>query len=306
MKQSTSNIFLVRPANFGFNAETAVSNAFQNKVALSVAEVKKKAIAEFDAFAQRLKEKGVDVMVVQDSDEPVKPDAIFPNNWGSFHEDGKAILYPMATPNRQAEKRPEVIEMIKESFDISELVDLSEYEKEGKFLEGTGSIIFDHVHKIAYACLSPRTHKDVFVELCDIINYTPVYFTSKDREGQEIYHTNVMMCVSEKFAVVCLESIVDEKEREEVIESLEQTGHEIVDITLGQVKHFAGNMLSLKTNNDEEILVMSQSAYDVLTEEQLEAIESYCEPFPMKINTIETIGGGSARCMISEIFLQKN
>ena len=303
MKQSTSNILMVRPAHFGYNAETAVSNAFQNKVELSAVEVKEKAIAEFDAFVQRLKGRGVNVMVIQDTEEPQKPDAIFPNNWGSFHADGKAILYPMATPNRQVEKRPEILSQVKEKFEVSEVVDLSKYEKENKFLEGTGSIIFDHIHKIAYACLSPRTHKDVFAELCGIIGYQPVCFTSLDSQGQQIYHTNVMMCVSEKFSVICLESIVDEQERNAVVERLEQTGHEIIDITLDQVTHFAGNMLSLTTDKNEEILVMSQSAYEVLTEEQLEAIRSYCEPFPMKINMIETIGGGSARCMISEIFL---
>ena len=304
MKQSTSNIFLVRPASFNFNKETAVSNTFQNTVELSEEEVKNKALKEFDAFAQRLKDKGVNVMVVEDTEEPKKPDAIFPNNWGSFHSDGTAILYPMATANRQIEKRPEILEQIKEKYDIADLVDLSKYEAEGKFLEGTGSIIFDHINKIAYAGLSPRTDKDVLLELCNVINYQPVYFTSTDKAGKEIYHTNVMMCVSEKFSVVCLESIKDENEKQTVIHSLESTGHEIIDISLEQVNHFAGNMLSLLTEKEDEILVMSQSAFDVLTTEQKEAIESYCEPFPMNIKTIETIGGGSARCMISEIFLE--
>ncbi|WP_075591382.1 citrulline utilization hydrolase CtlX [Labilibacter marinus] len=303
MIQSTSNIFLVRPANFGFNAETAVSNAFQNKTELSQDDLKQRVIAEFDAFAEHLKLKGINVMVVQDTDEPKKPDAIFPNNWGSFHANGKAILYPMATPNRQAEKRPEILNQIKEQFEISELIDLSEYEKQHKFLEGTGSIIFDHINKLAYACISPRTDKDVLNELCNKIGYKPIAFTSTDKNGQEIYHTNVMMCVSEKFSVICLESIIDEEEKKLVINSLESTGHEIIDISLDQVNHFAGNMLSLKNKDQKEILVMSQSAYNILSDYQKLALDTYCEPCPIPIDTIETIGGGSARCMISEIFL---
>ncbi len=305
MTQSTSNILLIRPASFGFNAETAETNAFQNSVELSPDEIKTIVLLEFDAFAKKLRDKGVNVMVVQDTDIPIKPDAIFPNNWGSFHTDGTAILYPMATHNRQVEKRLAVLENIKEEYNITKLIDLSNHEKDGKFLEGTGSIIFDHLHKRAYACLSPRTDKNIFIELCNIINYQPLYFTSTDKAGQEIYHTNVMMCISEKFSIICLESIKNDVEKNMIINSLEQTGHEIITISLEQVNHFAGNMLSLKTNQDEEILVMSQSAFDVLNDDQKEAIENYCKPFPMSIKTIETIGGGSARCMISELFLDK-
>ncbi|MGQ1787744.1 MULTISPECIES: citrulline utilization hydrolase CtlX [unclassified Saccharicrinis] len=303
MNQSTSNILLVRPANFTFNQQTAISNAFQNTVDLSPEEIKARVIEEFDTFAERLINKGVNVMVVQDTHTPIKPDAVFPNNWGSFHADGTAILYPIATPNRQVEKRPEIIGQIKARFKIEKLIDLSNHEAECKFLEGTGSIVFDHMHKIAYACLSPRTDRDVFIELCDIINYKPVYFTATDKSGQEIYHTNVMMSVSKMFSVICLESIKDERERNLVIDSLEQTGHEIISITLEQVNYFAGNMISLLTQSGEEILVMSLSAFEVLTDQQKEAIGNYCEPFPMNTKTIETIGGGSARCMISEIFL---
>ncbi|GAF05057.1 citrulline utilization hydrolase CtlX [Saccharicrinis fermentans] len=303
MTQATSNILLVRPANFGFNPQTAISNAFQNTVDMDAAEIKKQVLKEFDTFANRLKDKGVNVMVIQDTDTPIKPDAIFPNNWGSFHADGTVILYPMATPNRQVEKRPDIIECIKKHFDIKEIIDFSRYEEEGFALEGTGSIIFDHLHKIAYAGLSPRTNKDLFIKLCDSIHYKPISFTATDKTGQEIYHTNVMMCVSEKFSVICLESIHNQEERNTVIHSLEHTGHQIIDISLEQVNHFAGNMLSLVTRKGEEILVMSQSAYQVLTKKQRSALENYCEPFPMHIQTIEKIGGGSARCMISEIFL---
>ncbi len=304
MRQSTSNIFLVRPAKFNYNAQTAVSNAFQNKVDLSASILREEVLSEFDNFAKRLIDRGVDVMVIEDTPDPVKPDAVFPNNWGSFHGDGTVILYPMAAPNRRLEKRPEILEQIKKRYVISKVIDLSEYEKEEKYLEGTGSVIFDHIHKIAYAGLSIRTHKDVLMDLCDILGYKPVVFRATDQNQQEIYHTNVMMCVSEQFAVICLESINDLAEREMVIHSLEHTGHEIIEVTLDQVVHFAGNMLSVFTKDDSELLVMSKSAYDVLSDEQREAMESYCEPFPMSITTIETVGGGSARCMIAELFME--
>ncbi|TLX72639.1 amidinotransferase [Labilibacter sediminis] len=305
MNQSTSHIFLVRPANFNFNTDTAESNAFQHKVNLSPEQIKQKVHEEFDGYVSRLKENGVEVLVIDDSLTPVKPDAIFPNNWGSFHADGTVILYPMAAPNRRTEKRAEVIQTIQRDYEIRELIDLSKYENENRFLEGTGSIIFDHIHKIAYACLSPRTDKDILIEVCNLIDYTPKYFTSTDKNGKEIYHTNVMMCVSKNFSVICLESIKNEKERKMIIESLNNTGHDIIDISLEQVNHFAGNMLSVKNNQHKELLVMSQSAYDILTETQRKKLQNYCQLLPVHINTIETIGGGSARCMISEIFLKK-
>jgi hypothetical protein len=303
MKQSTNHIFLVRPANFGFNTETAASNAFQKKPDLTSAEIKEKVWAEFDGYVNKLQSKGIDVTVIQDTEKPVKPDAIFPNNWGSFHADGTMVLYPMEAPNRRPEKSEDIISWLKDNYEIKKTIDLSKYEQENSFLEGTGSIIFDHIHQIAYACLSPRTDKDIFIEICDQLGYTPLYFTSTDTNGQEIYHTNVMMCVSEKFSVICLESIRDEQERETVIRSLEETGHEIIAITFAQVNHFAGNMLSVISQEDTELLIMSKSAYHVLSLEQKEALESYATLLPVDISTIESIGGGSVRCMISEIFL---
>ncbi len=303
MTQSTNHIFLVRPANFGFNTETAASNAFQKKLDLTPAEIKAKVWAEFDGYVNKLLSNGIDVKVIQDSEEPVKPDAIFPNNWGSFHADGTMVLYPMKAPNRRTEKSKEIICWLKDNYEITKLIDLSKYEQENKFLEGTGSIIFDHIHRIAYACLSPRTDQSVFIEICDQLGYKPSYFTSTDSNGQEIYHTNVMMCVSEKFSVICLESIRDEQEREAIIKSLEETGHEIIDITFDQVVHFAGNMLSVISNEGTEFLIMSNSAYHVLSLEQKEALENYAKLLPVDISTIESIGGGSVRCMISEIFL---
>ncbi|SMO51158.1 hypothetical protein SAMN06265379_102121 [Saccharicrinis carchari] len=306
MKQSTSHILMVRPARFNYNAQTAESNAFQNKVDLSAKLVHDKAVLEFDHFAEQLKARGVNLTIVEDTLEPTKPDAVFPNNWASFHADGTVILYPVAAPNRRLEKRPEILEQIKEDFVVSKVIDLSKYENEEKYLEGTGSVVYDHINKIAYAGLSLRTHKEVVHALCKIIDYTPVIFTATDEFGQEIYHTNVMMCVSEHFAVVCLQSIKNKEERDTVIKSLEQSGHEIIEVSLEQVVHFAGNMLSVLTQDGSELLVMSESAFNALSDTQRQTLENFCEPFPLPINTIETVGGGSARCMMAEIFLTES
>lgn len=298
-------VLLVRPSHFVFNHETAVSNAFQNKLELeSEDSIKQKAFEEFDLFAAKLRARGVHVFVFDDTPTPQKPDAVFPNNWVSFHEDGRVILYPMLAENRRHERRLDIIDTLKQDFEISEVLDLSPHEKEGRFLEGTGSIVFDHKNKIAYACLSPRTDKELFLEVCKYLKYQPVYFNAHDKNGVEIYHTNVMMCVAEKFAVICMES-VDENDREKVRESLESTGHEIVEISFEQMANFVGNMLSLMTKDGACILAMSGSAYECLTEAQKEKIGCHCELLYLPIKTIETIGGGSARCMIAEIFLKR-
>lgn len=301
--QTTNSILLVRPANFTFNTDTAASNYFQHKVTESAEISREKAIAEFDAFAATLRQKGINTFIFDDTPSPVKPDAIFPNNWATFHPDGSIILYPMHAPNRRLERRPDIIDALRSSFRVTEIIDLSSCEEENKFLEGTGSIVFDHDHKVAYGCLSPRTDRELFIEVCDRLGYSPLYFYSHDKAGNEIYHTNVMMCVASRFAVICLESITDKRERDDVIRSLTGTGHKIIDITFGQVSAFAGNMLALHTNDDKEILAMSQSAYDSLTPAQKAEIERYSELVPLPITTIETIGGGSARCMIAELFL---
>lgn len=300
--QTTNNILLIRPSSFLFNTETAGSNVFQVELKEKEEVIKAKKLQEFEEFAAKLKAKGVNVFVIDDTKHPEKPDAIFPNNWISFHSDGTVILYPMFAPNRRLERRQDIIDLLKKDFEITKIIDLSKYEKENKFLEGTGSIIFDHINKIAYACLSPRTDKDVFVELCKHVDYKPVYFYSHDKSGKEIYHTNVMMCIGKHFAVVCLESITDLKEREIVSHSLTSTGHQIIDITFEQVTRFAGNVLELQTNDNKSILVMSQTAFDSITPTQKIELEKYSELFPLPIKTIETIGGGSARCMIAEIF----
>ncbi len=302
--QTTNNILLVRPSNFVFNAETADSNAFQNVVTDSAEEIKQKVFNEFESFATTLKSKGVNVNVVDDTPTPQKPDAIFPNNWVTFHPDGTVILYPMFAVNRRYERRLDIVESLKNNYIINNIIDLSNYEAENKFLEGTGSIVFDHDSKIAYACLSPRTDKDLLIELCKKINYTPIYFFALDENGKEIYHTNVMMCVGKSFVVMCLSSIANVDERKSVIDCITKSNKKIIDISFEQMNHFAGNMLELK-GADKNILALSKSSFDSLDASQKQTIEAYCELVPLNIKTIETIGGGSARCMIAEIFSQK-
>jgi len=299
--QSASIIFLVRPANFGFNEETASSNAFQQKQS-NHDGVQAVVLAEFDNAVNTLKNAGVNVIVFDDTVAPVKPDAIFPNNWISLHENGTLVLYPMYAPNRRLERRLDIVEQLKSQYSINNVIDLSPYENENRFLEGTGSIVFDHIHKIAYACLSPRTDKQLLEELCDKLGYKPFSFIAQDKAGKEIYHTNVMMCMAEKFAVVCLESIVNDEERKNLILLLEQTNHEVIAISLEQMNSYAGNMLALKSNNGDDLLVMSQSAHDVLNNNQRVCIDKYAKVIALPIPTIETIGGGSARCMMAEVF----
>jgi hypothetical protein len=303
--QSTNKILLIRPSNFVYNSETAGSNSFQNNPDLSEETVRQKATEEFDSFATTLMSKGVQVFIFDDTEFPTKPDAIFPNNWITFHEDGTVILYPMFAKNRREERRHDIIDELKKNFSITNVVDLSEYEKQHKFLEGTGSMVFDHINKIAYACLSPRTDKELFIEVCEILNYQPIYFRAQDKNGKEIYHTNVMLCIGEKFAVICLDSIADKYEREFVSQSLSKTGHEIIEISNEQMNHFAGNMLVLQINSTKHILVSSQSAFDSLDDNQKKEIEKQCEIVPLSIKTIETIGGGSVRCMMAEVFLKR-
>lgn len=287
---------MIRPANFGFNSETAVSNAFQNQKQFDETRV----LDEFDAFAGKLKEKGVNVFVFEDTPNPPKPDAVFPNNWTSFHHDGTVVLYPMCAENRRIERRTEIIEKLKENFRVKQILDFSDYETMGKFLEGTGSIVADHANKINYACLSPRTDKEIFTQISNRFGYQPISFCAVDKTGNEIYHTNVMMCVGGKFAVVCLESI---KERDFVNESLQNTGKEIVDISFEQMNAFAGNMLTVLNDKSEELLVLSETAFDSLSNQQKNTLEKYSELLPIPIPTIEMIGGGSVRCMMAEIFL---
>ncbi len=304
-KQTTPNILMVRPANFGFNAETAENNAFQSRDGrLSADEMRHLAQAEFDAFVQNLRSAGVNVIVAEDSAEPVKPDAVFPNNWVSFHEDGTVATWPMFAVNRRLERAESVIETVKKAgFLIKKRLHLEESEAHDRFLEGTGSIIFDHENQLAYACLSPRTDGQLLEDFCKKTGCTAILFRATDAAGQEIYHTNVMMAMGETFVVICLDSIGDADERHQLTEVFESTGKEIIEISLDQMNHFAGNMLQVQNTAGDRILVMSEQAFQSLSPGQIETLASHTKLLHQPLPTIETYGGGSARCMMAEIFL---
>ena len=299
--QTTSHILMIRPVNFGYNAETAVNNAFQ--VAGMDAEAQKKALREFDAFVSVLRSNGVDVTVVQDTPEPHTPDSIFPNNWISFHNDGTVIFYPMYAANRRLERKQHVIDTVRSLFEIKSQIDLSSYESKNIFLEGTGSIVLDRDNKIAYACLSPRTDKKVLEDFCKQTGFKPVSFRAVDSKGREIYHTNVMMCVADRYVVICLESIDDKTERENVTTAITGSGKEIIEISFDQVNHFAGNMLQVENVSGQKLLVMSSQAFRSLTKQQVDKLSSYNNIIHSPLVTIETNGGGSARCMMAEVHL---
>lgn len=292
---------MIRPVNFTYNPETAINNSFQSESLDK--EVQKKALKEFDDFVTMLTNNGVDVTVIEDTPEPYTPDSIFPNNWLSFHNDGTLLLYPMYAANRRLERKENVLDAINKRFKIKNKIDLSNYEKQGLFLEGTGSMVLDRDNKIAYACLSPRTNEKVLTDFCNKMNYKAVSFHATDEKSQAIYHTNVMMCVADKYVVICLASISAKTEKEKVASTIKQTNKEIIDISLEQMKHFAGNMLQVKNNKDEKLIVMSTQAFESLTIEQKMKLESFNRILHSQLTTIETNGGGSARCMMAEVFL---
>lgn len=310
MNQTTNTILMIRPVQFRMNEQTAVNNYFQEDLDLKNAVINAKAQEEFDAFVDKLQAVGVHVIVVSDNKELDTPDSIFPNNWISFHENGDVALYPMFAENRRKERREDILERIEaQGFTIENIVDYTSAEKEGIFLEGTGSLLLDRVNRKAYCALSARADEDLFIEFCEDFEYTPVIFTAYQTvEGvrKPIYHTNVMMCLAETFAVICLDSIDDKKERKNVLKHLKEDGKEVIVITEDQVANFAGNMLQARGFNDKRYLVMSQTAYDSLTAAQIKIIEKHCDILSSSLETIETCGGGSARCMMAEIFLPKN
>jgi hypothetical protein len=301
--QTTAHLLMIKPVAFDFNAETAVNNAFQQTGNNQNAQ--QKAREEFDNFVIKLTAAGVDVTVIADTAEPHTPDSIFPNNWISFHDDGSIVLYPMYAVNRRAERKQHVLDTIQQKFKQQRIVDLSAKEKENIFLEGTGSMVLDRVNKIAYACLSPRTHLSLFEAWCKQMNYTPCSFLSVDDKGGEIYHTNVMMCIANKYAVICLESIPDKKEQQHVIDTILNGGKKIIEISYAQMNRFAGNMLQVNNKKGEQLLVMSSQAYHALTAEQVAALESFNAIIHSDLTTIESNGGGSARCMMAEVFLDE-
>lgn len=292
---------MIKPVSFGYNAETAINNAFQIKSA--EADVQQSALKEFNDFVSVLENNGIDVTVVEDTVLPHTPDSIFPNNWVSFHNDGTLLLYPMFASNRRGERKGHVLKKIMEKFSVTKHIDLSIYEERNVFLEGTGSMVLDRDNRIAYACLSPRTNEQLLAEFCREMNYTSVIFDAADGNGQAIYHTNVLMCVADTYVVICLECITDPDQRQLVSQTIINSNKKIVAITLHQMQHFAGNMLQVENDKGVRLLVMSSQAHEALTTEQLQELNRYNRIIHSPLTTIETNGGGSARCMMAEIHL---
>nr|WP_314898176.1 arginine deiminase-related protein [uncultured Flavobacterium sp.] len=311
MKQTTNSILMIRPVAFRMNEQTAVNNYYQKVLdGLLPATVNAKAQQEFDAFVEKLRAVGVDVTVVDDTSNPDTPDSIFPNNWVSFHENGDVALYPMFAENRREERREDILDILEDNrFVINNIMDYTSAEEDGFFLEGTGSLVLDRANAKAYCALSPRADEELFIEFCEDFDYAPVIFEAFQTVGSErklIYHTNVMMCVGETFAVICADCIDDKKERKMVLENLKENGKEIILITEAQMNNFAGNMLEVRGANDKRYLVMSAAAHQSLTPKQIEQLEKHAEILSSSLDTIEACGGGSARCMMAEIFLPRN
>jgi len=310
MQQTTNTILMIRPINFRMNEQTAVNNYYQKVLDNTLpATVNAKAQQEFDNYVKKLESFGINVIVVSDTNDYDTPDSIFPNNWISFHENGTIAVYPMFAQNRRLERREDVLEILEEKgFIINDIIDYTSAEEHDVFLEGTGSLLLDRVNRKAYCALSPRADEELFIEFCEDFEYSPVIFTANQTvngERKAIYHTNVMMCLAETFAVICLDTIDDKKEKKEVLKHLKQDNKEVITITESQVNNFAGNMLQVKGTNDERFLVMSQAAYDCLDKQQINKIEKHCKIISSSLDIIEACGGGSARCMMAEVFLPK-
>jgi hypothetical protein len=302
---------MIEPVSFRYNEQTAVNNYYQKVIhGLSPQDAQQKALLEFNTLVQKLRSKGINVIVIKDTLEPDTPDSIFPNNWVSFHENGHVGLYPMCAENRRAERREDIFDTLVDDygFQIDYIHDFTEFENYGKYLEGTGSMVLDRENKMCYAAISERTDEQAVIQFCDVFDYKPVCFSAnQDVDGQRlaIYHTNVMMCIASEFAVVCLDSIDEIEERTHLIEVLEEQDKEIIEITEDQKQRFAGNMLQVKGEKSAYI-VMSDSAYHCLNHEQISKIQKYCPIIHSSLDTIEACGGGSARCMMAEVFLPQS
>lgn len=301
--QITDTILMIRPASFSYNAETAVTNHFQHELFLSPEQIQLKAASEFDNMVAGLQSNGIDVIVIDDTADPVKPDAIFPNNWISTNKEGIISVFPMQAVNRRSEKRSDIVEVLSQKFAVTAVEDWSHYEKQDEFLEGTGSMVIDHQHRIIYACLSPRTHQSLVEKFAEVHGYRAITFSAQDKEGKEIYHTNVMMSIGDGFAVLCPKAITDHDQRLVITQLLEATGHENFYITHEQMNAFAGNMLQVKNKNGDRFIVMSSIAFNALEAEQKLRLEIYGSILPTDVSTIEAVEGGSVRCMMAEIFL---
>jgi hypothetical protein len=300
-EQITSNVLMIRPVSFNFNEQTADSNKFQSKG--TEENINFSAQLAFDQFVEQLVLRGINVMVIDDTPEPFTPDSIFPNNWISMHHSGKVILYPMEAPNRRAERRKDILDKLKEKYDLNVVLDFTHFEEENKFLEGTGSLVLDRMNRVAFASISSRTNPEVLAAWQKQMNYDLVTFNAFDQNRHAIYHTNVVMCMGDTFCVICLESISDLDERFAIKQKIENLSKEVIEISLAQMNEFAGNMLLLKNKNEKKFLVMSDRAFNSLTKKQIELLEDYAEIIHPDLGVIETYGGGSARCMIAEIHL---
>ena len=303
--QSARAVLMVRPTSFGYDDQTAKSNAFQHKPVITKSQILKRADTEFQEAVTTLSSNGIEVVVFEDDAIPAKPNAVFPNNWLSTWPDGRLFVYPMATESRRIERSPAIIDALKTHFDVTHMTDLSDSENSQKYLESTGVIVFDHINKIAYACASIRCDETLFTNHVKVLGYEPILFHAYDEQGVAIYHTNVLMGVQAHTAVICLDAITSEHERKKVVESLTKTGHEIIAISYQQMNSFCGNVLELQNQNGEHILALSRTAYDNFTPEQLAKLSVDKTPVPLAIPTIEMIGGGSVRCMLAELFLQQ-
>ncbi|MBN8688212.1 MAG: amidinotransferase [Chitinophagales bacterium] len=302
---AASTILMIRPAAFGYNDETAANNFFQHHPDINREALQEMALAEFDAMVEILRQQDVDELVLQDSKEPPKPDAVFPNNWLSTSPDGKIFIYPMYAANRRTEKRDELLKQLAEQFIVSDVQDWSEYEAEGRFLEGTGSMVIDHEHEMIYAAISERTSLAVLEKFASGNGFQAIVFLATDMEGKPVYHTNVVMALGEKFAVLCEEAIEEEWELIAVTQLLETSHHTIIPITREQMYAFAGNMLEIKNRKGESLIVLSETAKRALRPEQLTKLETFGKLIPVSVPTIEKVEGGSVRCMMAEIFLKR-
>lgn len=297
-----THLLMIRPVAFGLNLQTAGSNAFQNKNA-SQNNVQQKALKEFDDFVAKLQAANIDVTVIEDTLEPHTPDSIFPNNWVSFHSDGSVFLYPMQAENRRLERRDDILDQLSKRFNITQINDLSSFENQNQYLEGTGSMVLDRENKLVYACLSSRTHPQVLEIFCTESGYTAITFNAVDGQNLPIYHTNVLMCVADKFVVICLDTIISESEKSKILRSFKTTHKEVIPISLTQMNNFAGNMLEVKNQEGKNYLILSAAAFNSLNDVQKVKLKSYAEILYADLQTIESNGGGSARCMLAEVCL---
>jgi hypothetical protein len=301
--QLTDTILMIAPDSFGFNPETASTNTFQHTAAVDTHTIREKAQKEFDVMKRTLEEKGVRVIAMPSPAKLTTPDAVFPNNWISFHEGGRVVVYPMLAPNRRLERQlPAVRAALKDVVPLTTIEDLTAYESHGRFLEGTGSLVLDREHRVAFAVLSPRTHEVLVQEFCERMGYEPVLFHAVG-DGVPVYHTNVVMGIGKGFAVVCVDAIVNDEERRMIEKKIASLGLDLIAITIAQMNAFCGNLLELVSTDGKPLIVLSQKAYDAFTKEQRLVLEKYGELVPVAIPTIETIGGGSARCMLAEVFV---